>query len=151
MNTYMYHFMSDLIQIATNGIISFGAGFYIHTPVEFPGPFSDVADAYLVAPFWSDNDIRLDGEIFYEVHVAGNNSNSDQILSQVSAFVSNQTADDFTGTWMLVVQWDEVNPFPAGSSFIDFYQYLYYYFYGEYYDDLEDVRLLLIILCRHKR
>ena len=82
-----------------------------------------------MAPFWSDNDIRLDGEIFYEVHVAGNNSNSDQILSQVNAFISNQTEDNFTGTWMLVAQWDEVPPWPAGSPFAVYYGY----------DDIDDV------------
>ena len=54
-------------------------------------------------------DITIYGSIFYEVH-----SDSDSLLiQQVNNFISNQTETDFRGTWMLVVQWDEVREFPG--------------------------------------
>ena len=68
-----------------------------------------ISSAYLLAPFWSDVDIGFYGSIFYEVH---NNSNS-LLISQVNQFLSNYTETDFNGTWMLVVQWDEVRQFPG--------------------------------------
>jgi hypothetical protein len=54
-------------------------------------------------------DITIYGSIFYEVH-----SGSESLLiQQVNNFISNQTETDFSGTWMLVVQWDEVRQFPG--------------------------------------
>ena len=48
-------------------------------------------DAFLVAPFWSDVDLRGDeGEVFYEVHVAGATVTSDVYLANVSDFISRQ-------------------------------------------------------------
>ena len=53
-------------------------------------------DVFLAAPFWSDVDLRGDeGEVFYEVHVAGTTVNSDGYLANVSAFISNQQDVNF--------------------------------------------------------
>ena len=58
-------------------------------PSDFPGFASDTIQGYLVAPYWSHNDIRgEEGEVFYEVHVAGGTDNSDLYLANVSDFIS---------------------------------------------------------------
>ena len=101
--------VSLLIQVGTNGIISFQQPFTHHIPSLFPSELTFISSAYLLAPFWSDVDIGIYGSIFYEVH---NNSNS-LLISQVNRFLSNYTETDFNGTWMLVVQWDEVHQFPG--------------------------------------
>ena len=90
-------------------MISFQQPFTYHIPSLFPSSLSFVSSAYLLAPFWSDVDITIYGSIFYEVH-----SGSDSpLIQQVNNFISNQTETDFVGTWMLVVQWDEVRQFPG--------------------------------------
>lgn len=58
-------------------------------PSDFPGFASNTIQGYLVAPYWSNNDISGDeGEVFYEVHVAGGTKNSAQYLANVSDFIS---------------------------------------------------------------
>ena len=71
-----------------------------------------------MAPFWSDVDIRVIGEIFYEVHSAGDSARSDDLLASVSEFITNQMGNQFSGSWMLVAQWDEV-PEYSFSGFYD--------------------------------
>ena len=83
-------------------------------PSPFPNDFN-----YLVAPFWADIDIRGDdgGEIYYQVHSRGNNSVSDELLDEVSVFVSNNSQQTvFNGSWMLMAMWDQVKAFPGDSS-----------------------------------
>ena len=66
-------------------------------------------------------DITIYGSIFYEVH-----SGSDSLLiQQVNNFISNHTETDFTGTWMLVVQWDEVREFPGFLTIPVSFSYIY--------------------------
>ena len=76
-------------QVNSIGVISFGETFADVFPANFPGFASDTIEGFLVAPYWSDNDISGDeGEVFYEVHVAGGTMNSDQYLNDVSDFIS---------------------------------------------------------------
>ena len=63
-------------------------------------------------------DITSRGSIQYEVHTGSASS----FLLQVSDFISNYTDGDFAGTWMLVVQWDQVPPYPGSiSTVVSFY------------------------------
>ena len=102
-------------QIGTNGIFSFSAPFYSAVAVAFPSSLSTVANAYLVAPYWDDVDIRLAGNISYEVHSrSSNNPGSSQLLDQISQFVEDSTGDSFQGDWMLIAEWEEVHPWPHG-------------------------------------
>ena len=41
-----------------------------------------------MAPYWDDVDARNDGDIFYEVHEAGDTTNSDAYLTEVSDYIS---------------------------------------------------------------
>ena len=109
------------LQINTNGIMSFREPFYSPFPQVFPGTSSSISNAYLIAPFWEDVDIRNAGDIYYETHDV-NNSRSSELLAQVSGFVSNQTGTSFSGTWMAVAFWDQVHPYPHGlpPAFLQF-------------------------------
>ena len=73
-----------------------------------------MGDRYIVAPYWYDHDLRLEGDILYEVHELGI-TESEQLLQEVSSFITSETGYSFNGVWMLVVFWDEVHPFPHGE------------------------------------
>ena len=101
------------MQVGTNGYFSFGRQVTNCCPIPFPnGPY------YLVAPFWSDIDIRGDdgGEIYYQVHSRGSKSVSDELLDEVSVFISNSQQTVFNGSWMLVATWDHVKAY-SGDPF----------------------------------
>ena len=104
--------MSSTFQVVTNGLISFGEPLLLHIPYSFPTAFPEVYDSYTLAPFWSDVDISILGEIKYEVHSADSNiPGSTYLLNEVNYFISNKTGEDFVGTWMLVAFWDSVHPY----------------------------------------
>ena len=69
-----------------------------------------------MAPFWDDVDIRQAGNIFYESHnsFTGNEA-SLNLIAQVSQYISGETGESFFGSWLLVVQWDQVHPWPHGE------------------------------------
>lgn len=99
-----------IVQVGTNGIVSFGKGFRFYTPSPFPTSSSAIQSLTVVAPFWSDNDLRKSGSVSYEVFT---NPGSDALQS-VSGFVSYQTNTTFVGTWMLLSDWSDVHQFPHG-------------------------------------
>ncbi len=80
----------------------FGRSYPNHSPYIFPGSrFQN----YLVAPFWSDNDItRGVSEVSYQVY---NNSQSESLF-WVSTYISQQEHINFSGTWMLIAEWKNV-------------------------------------------
>ncbi len=107
-----------ILQVGTNGIISFGEPFTFASPQPFPTVFPFIYENYLLAPFWADVDISPffgsinDGSIKYEVHTTASNfSGSIDLIGRVSNFISNKTETTFEGSWMLVALWDEVPPF----------------------------------------
>ena len=60
-------------------------------------------------------DLRKEGEVRYETFTFG-----DGLFDTVNDFIrfhpNASIADsEFTGTWMLLVQWNEVHPYPHGS------------------------------------
>ena len=99
-------------QVGTNGIFAFSEPFYAPLARPFPG---GAPGAYIVAPYWDDVDIRLAGNISYEVHSrSANNPGSNRLLDEVSDFVEDSTGQSFEGSWMLVAEWREVHPWPHG-------------------------------------
>ncbi len=80
----------------------------------------------VIAPFWSDNDIRKAGTIRYATYcnltrTRGCNQHAEgqAILDKVNEFIQqngNNDNDFFVGHWMLIAQWDGVHPFPHGSD-----------------------------------
>ena len=103
-------------QVGTNGIFSFGVNFRLDLPQPFPSTDAEVYFAYLIAPYWSNIDTRLDGQVNYEVYVAGESPISDEYLGCVNTLVNSEQDSFFRGNWMLVVTWEGVHPFPHGNS-----------------------------------
>ena len=97
--------LSNTIQIAVNGLLSFEQPYGSFFNQPFPG-FFFISSRYLVAPFWDDADIRGgDGQISYEVHTSG------YLIDHISAFIRARKPSPFQGTWMLVVFYDAVQPY----------------------------------------
>ena len=69
-----------------------------------------------MAPYWSNIDTRLDGQVNYEVYVMGESAISNDYLGRVLSLINSEQDPDFTGNWMIVVTWDGVHPFPHGNS-----------------------------------
>ena len=118
----MYHSKNLIIvytiQVATNGLISFGNTFTFFTPILFSNESS--LAAFVAAPYWADIDNTFTGEIWYETHTAGSGENSTEsntLLGEVSAFVrARQGVPSFNGSWMLVATWNESFPFGVGFN-----------------------------------
>ena len=81
----------------------------------------------VIAPFWSDNDIRKEGTVRYITYCNITNqaqcafhNESQIILDEVNRFIQSNQADSsqepFVGTWMLIAQWDQVHPSPHGAE-----------------------------------
>ena len=101
------------IQVEINGIISFSEPFYRLINPSFP---EGAPGAYVVAPYSDDIDLRLAGDVSYEVHSrSANNPGSNHLLDEVSGFVENSTGQSFEGSWMLVAEWREVHQYPHGD------------------------------------
>jgi len=110
--------MHCFVQVGDNGVISFTSPFTLFNPEPFPG-FSNI---HVVAPYWSDNDIRRQGSVIYEVFQFGDSTigDSDSLLDTVSDFITENFNNDsepaFKGTYMILAEWREVHPFPDGDS-----------------------------------
>ena len=67
----------------------------------------------MVAPFWSDVDIRRDGSVFYNVYTSTNSSYIERATHDVREFSQD---DAFVSKWVLVVTWYQVPNYPDGSA-----------------------------------
>ena len=70
-----------------------------------------------MAPFWSQSDTRKAGEVSYVTLDRSKRDVAmmDSLFNNVSMFISNQIGEAFQGTWMMVVLWSGVHPYPHGS------------------------------------
>lgn len=94
-------------QVGTNGIISFGSSSYN----PFFNSMFPIMEQYVVAPFWDDIDTQFgNGRISYEIHESG------FYLDQVSTYIARQRPSDFQGTWMTVIFYDAVHPYPGSLN-----------------------------------
>ena len=101
--------------MGTNGIFSFGRQFIENRPALFPTEQASTYFSYVVAPFWSDIDTRLDGSVQYKTYSSANLSEA-QDISRVAEFVNTENGSISNANWMLVATWNEVHPFPHGNS-----------------------------------
>ena len=84
----------------------------------FPTNRQAIRDSLVVAPFWSDIDVRLEGEIHYKRFFRASEIEQEKtILNYISNYVAVKQGlpTNFTASTLLVVQWKNVPPFPHGS------------------------------------
>lgn len=110
--------------------MSFDQPVYSPTPTPFPSSRNDIRNLFIVSPFWDDVDIRQAGNILYEVHSSfSGNMDSIDLISQVDSYIQGVTGGSFSGTWMIVVQWDMVHPWPHGELNINPF---FYFIFPDY-------------------
>ena len=112
-------------------MISFTRPFYYWYPSSFPGYYY-LRRFYVVAPYWADHDIRSDGNVLYQTYKRGSSLYDDITLDRVNEYLrfSNQSSPEFSGTFMILAEWNGVHPYPHGS------RYLFYFF--RYYPSLRE-------------
>ena len=109
------------MQVGDNGIISFNRGYLFWEPSLFPTSNQAIRDSLVVAPFWSDTDIRRQGDIRYALIEAGSSTGKAEmaLLNFVSGFIAakqSKRAGNFSATSVLVAQWINVPPYPDGGD-----------------------------------
>ena len=97
----------------------------------------------MLAPFWSDNDIRRAGSVRYASISLGATSGGDELITRISAFIRHQNSDaneqNFNGEWMLVAFWDRVHPYPHGST-----SSYYHNYYGSFTEKVSSLIVFII-------
>ncbi len=102
-------YINGFLQVSSNGFFTFDNEVTYTAPQLLSASFPL---AYLVAPFWANNDFNNRvGAVSYEVHTS---EISSSYIDLVSTFISNQLQIKFNGSWMLVAEWSNV-PQLSGS------------------------------------
>ena len=116
-----------LIQVNENGVISFENPWRYAYPNQFPTDSFFVRQAFGVAPFWSDNDIRREGRVRYYSYscnadlfgLCQDPQEGRDALASVNDYI-NQVIDEeddrFDGKWLLIAHWQNVHPSPHGDE-----------------------------------
>lgn len=89
-----------LLQVSTNGILSFGSSFtrFQPTPLPFTSP-------PLIAPFWADVDLRKGGSVFYR------QTTQSDILQQIAIATLQISGFQFVPTLAFIATWTAVPAF----------------------------------------
>ena len=105
-------------QVSENGAVSFEQEWRYFTPLRFPTNSEEIMGRLVVAPFWSDNDIRREGAVRYTTYSRGEESAlGETLLTNLTTYISRLNKDsDFEGRWMLIAHWDGVHPSPHGGN-----------------------------------
>lgn len=86
------------VQISSNGLISFGESYTVYIPSKFP------INRKVVAPYWTDIDLRNQGEVRFFV------IEESELQSQVDTFISCMKNVQFVSAWILAVRWIDTCP-----------------------------------------
>lgn len=111
-----------LLQVNENGVISFEDPWQYSYPDRFPTDYFFTRQGLAVAPFWSDNDIRLAGAVRYATYSSNDevtNEAGQLLLHEVNEYIRDrqgEVEEIFTGNWVLVAHWDHVHPSPHGEG-----------------------------------
>ena len=102
------------MQVNENGLFSFNEPFSFSHPNQFPTDNIYSRLRNVVAPFWSDNDIRKNGTIRYvdiNIRYPLNSTHISEVLAHLRKTGTIGSEQEFQPTWMIVAQWDKVPPF----------------------------------------
>ncbi|XP_069057914.1 alpha-tectorin-like [Pleurodeles waltl] len=99
--------------VNSNGVVSFGVPVYQFTSDPFP--LSD--GRAFVAPFWTDVDITITGNVFYR------ESRNATLLQRASSDVHRYfELSSFYATWLYIATWDKVAYYGSSSSKVNTFQ-----------------------------
>ena len=107
------------MQVNENGLFSFNEPFSFSHPNQFPTDNIYSRLRNVVAPFWSDNDIRKNGTIRYvDINIIYplNLTHISEVLAHLRKTGTIRIEQEFQPTWMIVAQWDKVPPFSQDVS-----------------------------------
>ena len=96
-----------IIQISSNGLLSFGSSYPDYNPTSFPLS----SEVVVVAPFWDDIGLTSTGIVEYGVITSRNNPN---IINIVETFLELNQSVKLELDWVLVVKWMNVCPYQNG-------------------------------------
>ena len=99
--------------MCTNGYFVLDHVLMSFTPYLFPG----YGTYSLVAPFFTDINIRRVGQVRYEIHTT---ATSEYLLSNVSKLINEHTGIEFSGKWLLIAEWRDA---PAFAQPLDIVSY----------------------------
>ncbi len=78
---------------------------------------ADGEGVIIIAPYWSDNDIRLSGAVRYVEYTSTHQIPAVRAkLAEVSELLSDATGSVFSGVWMFLAEWSNCSSFQAGSD-----------------------------------
>ena len=99
-------------------MISFGREFLLCYPQPFPSNDPSISSANVLAPYWSNNDIRNTGEVTYASFQYGDTTLGNILLEICSNYIRTNcpNSTQFQGNFMILAEWNQVHPFPHGSS-----------------------------------
>ena len=92
------------IQISSNGLISLGRSYVFPRPQTFP------ISSKVIAPYWTDIDLRKQGQINYTLVTTHSNDTIGSI-TLVNNFLASNISVSFSADWILVAQWINVCPY----------------------------------------
>ena len=87
-----------IMQVSTNGVVSFGATFIGHYSRPFPLSTSDI----LIAPFWDNFNVENGGQVLFRL------SDSQTLLNKVGSTINDTLEFDFTPTMLFIVTWSGI-------------------------------------------
>ena len=96
------------MQISSNGLISFGSTFTSHVPQSFPIPYN------VIAPYWTDIDLRNKGFVRYAT-ITRSHQTLSCLMDITNDLIEELENDEFNATWLLVARWIDVCPFGDSS------------------------------------
>ena len=95
-----------LLQVSTNGVLSFRKSFTSHSPKAFPIE----NDVLIIAPLWADSDNRKGGQVYYRV------SDEQSLLRRIAVNVNRVFEVNFSPTQAFVATWNGMPQFGSSRS-----------------------------------
>ncbi len=102
--------------MGVKGVISFDQPFNATSQMLFPSEQGSVFYSYVLAPYWSNIDTRLAGRVQYETYRYGESDDVNRRFDFTNAVIVSELNPAFSGNWMMLVNWENVHPYPHGDS-----------------------------------
>ena len=97
-----------IMQVSTNGVVSFGATFTAFFPHPFPLSTSDI----LIAPFWDVSNVENGGQVLFRL------SDNQTLLNEVGSTINDTLEFDFTPTMLFIVTWSGIPGYGGSQNIV---------------------------------